>query len=700
MADAKTSCPKCGGHIAFPPEIAGQESSCPHCGESILLPKPKHAIAWAIASVVAISAVCFGAIFISQHKAKPLKPQPQPISSVAYTNLSLEALQAKATSGDIKAQVVLGWRYYNGEGVATNQTEATNWWAKAAEQGNPRAMIAMGDVFYEKWESENSTNAGPIDPATGLPTASNNTNSVNYNESMNWYGKAAELEDTNAMWKLIWNGNAGSTNFGTIIDPATGLPITIMPNSASRRWLQKLAGRGDTEAMVTLGSVYVNETNADEGLKWLHKAADTGETSAWTTLGSIYESGNGGVSKDIREAIRWYTKAATNRDVSSELHLAELYRDNEEIKNLQESFNWFLKVAQQFDSSTNRLDKIFTQVAVVPVAKAYDKGLGVDQDKTEAIKWYKKAADAGETEAEWRLGVKYNVGDGVDIDMQKALQWYLKAANTPKEFGIIVLPGVAEAQRNIGYLYRDGEGVAQDAQEAFGWFMKAAENGDSASQCEVAKAYNTGIGVLQDNQKAFNWYQKAAYQGNKLAQQKVGSIICAANPNSPQNRIESYKWYALAAAQGDEDAAKFRDIIAPTMSVQELTEANRRAKAFSVGEPPSTNDLPIVPVARGVSASSTRTPPQSVSGEVPATVLNGIKQAAAREWPTDYEMQVYKIKNQVAAYSELQQLSPGNIPPDVFQQIKTAAVDEWPGDYEMQVYKIKNQVKAYQDLGK
>jgi TPR repeat protein len=666
------------------------------------LPKPKRTIVWAIASVVAVSAVCFGAIFISQHKAKPLKPQPQPqpISSVAYTNLSLEALQTKATSGDIKAQVILGWRYYNGEGVATNQTEATNWWAKAAEQGNPGAMIAMGDVFYEKWENENSTNAGSIDPATGLPAATNNTNSVNYSESMNWYGKAAELDDTNAMWKLIWNGNSGSTSFGTIIDPATGLPITILPNSTSLRWLQKLAGRGDTEAMVTLGSVCVNKTNADEGLKWLHKAADMGETSAWTTLGSIYESGNGGVSKDIREAIRWYMKAATNRDVSSELHLAELYRDNEEIKNLQESFNWFLKVAQQFDSSTNRLDKIFTREAVVPVAKAYDKGLGVDQDKTEAIKWYKKAADAGETEAEWRLGVKYNVGDGVDIDMQKALQWYVKAANTPKEFGIIVLPGVAEAQRNIGYLYRDGEGVAKDAQEAFGWFMKAAETGDSTSQCEVAKAYNTGIGVLQDSQKAFIWYQKAAYQGNKLAQQKVGSIYFSANPNLPANRIEAYKWYALAAAQGDEDAAKFRDKVAPVMSVQELAEANRRAKAFSVGEPPATNSLPVMQVVRGIPTSPTRMPIQSASGEVPATVLDGIKQAAAREWPTDYEMQAYEIKNQVAAYGQLQQLSPGNIPADVFQQIKTAAVDEWPRDYEMQVYEIKNQVKAYQDLRK
>jgi TPR repeat protein len=415
----------------------------------------------------------------------------------------------------------------------------------------------------------------------------------------------------------------------------------------------------------------------------------------------LYESGNGGVAKDFEEAVRWWTKAATNGDVSSEVHLAELYRDNEEVKNPQESFKWFLKVAQQFDSSTNRLDKFFTQEAVVPVAKAYDKGLGVDQDKTEAIKWYKKAADAGDTEAEWQLGVKYNLGDGVDIDKQKALQWYLKVANTPKsKYFNFVSSGVAEAQRNIGYLYRDGGGVAKDTQEAFGWFMKAAENGENYSQYEVAKAYETGVGVLQDKQEAFKWYQKAAYQGNKLAQQKVGSIYFTANPNSPQNRIEAYKWYALAAAQGDEDAAKFRDIIAPTMSVQELAEANHRAKTFSVGEPPTTNSLPVMQVVRGIPASPTRMPTQSASGEVPATVLNGIKEAATRKWPTDYEMQAYEIKTQVAAYSELQQLSPGNIPPDVFQQIKTAAVNEWPGDYEMQVYEIRNQVKAYQDLRK
>ncbi len=698
MADAKTNCPKCGGHIAFPKELAGQATSCPHCNESIFLPKPKRTIVWAIASVIAVSAVCFGAIFISQHKVKPLKPQPQPVNSVAYTNLSLEALQAKATSGDIKAQVILGWRYYNGTGVATNQTEATNWWCKAAERGDTSAMIAIGDAILDgASQSFQAAHAkDTIDPATGLPA--NYLTAANVpEECFNWFRRAAELGDTNAMWKLIQNGNIGSTNFSAIIDPATGLP-TILPDTASLHWLRKLADGGDTEAMVEMGSLYINETNFDEGLKWLHKAADLGITSALTTLGSIYELGNVGMAKDINEAVWWYMKAATNGDISSELHLAQLYRDNVEVKNLQESFKWFLKVAQQFDSSTNRLDKIFTQVAVVPVAKAYNKGLGVDQDKTEAIKWYKKAADAGETEAEWRLGVKYNVGDGVDIDMQKALQWYLKAANTPKEFGIIVRPGVAEAQRNIGYLYRDGEGVAKDAQEAFGWFMKAAETGDSTSQCEVAKAYNTGIGVLQDSQKAFIWYQKAAYQGNKLAQQKVGSIYFSANPNSPANRIEAYKWYALAAAQGDEDAAKFRDKIAPVMSVQELAEANRRAKAFSVGEPPATNSLPVMQVVRGIPASPARMPIQSASGEVPATVLNGIKEAATRKWATDYEMQAYEIKNQTSAYEALQQLSPGNIPANIFEQIKTAAVAEWSGDYEMQLYEINNQLKAYKDL--
>ena len=592
MAEQKTSCSKCGGHIAFPSELAGQEIPCPHCGESILLPKSKRTIVWVIASVVAIGIFCFGAILISQHKSKPIKSQPQPIISIADTNLSLDALQAKATSGDVKAQFILGWRYYNGEGVATNQTEATNWWSKAAEQGDASAMTAIGDAIFNAASQsfQNAHAKDNIDPATGLPTSYLSITNIP-EECFNWYRKAADLGDTNAMWKIIQNGNIGSTNFGTAIDPATGLP-TIQPNAEGVHWLQKLANGGDTEAMIEIGSFYLSETNASESLNWLQKAADLGATSAWTTLASTYESGNNGVQKDVETAISWWMKAATNGDISSELHLAQLYRDNEEVKSPEESFKWFLKVAKQSDSNTNIWDEFTIKDAIIPVAMAYDKGLGVAQDKAEAIKWYTKAAEAGDVEGEWRLGVKYDLGDGVDIDKQKALQWYLKAANAPQSFKTITLPGVAESQRNLGYLYRDGEGVTKDAQESLKWFQKAADNGDDHAQFELGKAYETGIGVLQDKQEAFKWYLKAANQGNKSAQLDVGNFY-SENTYSPQNRIAAYKWYALAAAQGDENAAKLRDIIAPTMSVQELAEAGKQARAFSVGES-STNDAPIV----------------------------------------------------------------------------------------------------------
>ena len=34
----KTACPKCDGHIAFPPVLTGQSIECPHCRERITLP--------------------------------------------------------------------------------------------------------------------------------------------------------------------------------------------------------------------------------------------------------------------------------------------------------------------------------------------------------------------------------------------------------------------------------------------------------------------------------------------------------------------------------------------------------------------------------------------------------------------------------------------------------------------------------------
>ena len=58
----------------------------------------------------------------------------------------------------------------------------------------------------------------------------------------------------------------------------------------------------------------------------------------------------------------------------------------------------------------------------------YDRGRGVPQDYKEAAKWYRKAAEQGDSLAQGELGWLYNVGKGVVQDDKEAAKWYAKAA--------------------------------------------------------------------------------------------------------------------------------------------------------------------------------------------------------------------------------------------------------------------------------
>ncbi|MCW8868723.1 MAG: sel1 repeat family protein, partial [Marinobacter sp.] len=43
-------------------------------------------------------------------------------------------------------------------------------------------------------------------------------------------------------------------------------------------------------------------------------------------------------------------------------------------------------------------------ISMVEVAMAYEEGRGTVPDKNEAISWYRRAAEAGNSDARWRLG--------------------------------------------------------------------------------------------------------------------------------------------------------------------------------------------------------------------------------------------------------------------------------------------------------
>lgn len=220
------------------------------------------------------------------------------------------------------------------------------------------------------------------------------------------------------------------------------------------------------------------------------------------------------------------------------------------------------------------------------MAEAYDNGLGVAQDKTEAAKWYSKAADQGDKHAQLMLAlIYYYPGTGVPMDKKEAAKWFTKAAEQ----------GDAEAQYQLGKMLRDGDGVVKDAQEAVKWFVAAAQsyaNEQWGPHLAPFAQYDAGAAYeeLGNKQEAFKWYLKSAYNGNQFAQERVGFALPL---DSAENRIEAHKWLNLAAAQGREYAAALRDLIAKKMTPQELAEATRRARTFVAGEPLTTNSLPV-----------------------------------------------------------------------------------------------------------
>jgi uncharacterized protein len=56
---------------------------------------------------------------------------------------------------------------------------------------------------------------------------------------------------------------------------------------------------------------------------------------------------------------------------------------------------------------------------------SYAKGDGVPQNFTEAVKWFRKAADQGNADAQHNLGLYYALGwDGVAPDNAESVKWY------------------------------------------------------------------------------------------------------------------------------------------------------------------------------------------------------------------------------------------------------------------------------------
>jgi hypothetical protein len=125
MAESKISCPKCGGNIVFPNELAGQAIACPHCNETFFLPKPKSVTPWVITAVFALIVVCLGSLLIVQHKRANSEPETRSFTKPNTSAAESLYAQPEATvseSADDQAIEKVCKEFYNGLSSQNNES--------------------------------------------------------------------------------------------------------------------------------------------------------------------------------------------------------------------------------------------------------------------------------------------------------------------------------------------------------------------------------------------------------------------------------------------------------------------------------------------------------------------------------------------------------------------------------------------------
>jgi TPR repeat protein len=85
-------------------------------------------------------------------------------------------------------------------------------------------------------------------------------------------------------------------------------------------------------------------------------------------------------------------------------------------------------------------------------------------DDVLAVKWHRKAAVAGDPDAQVELGQRYVDGDGVEQSYKLAAEWFGKAAEHFPDLG-----GAGQGRYRLAKLYVGGLGVPQDYAQAYFW---------------------------------------------------------------------------------------------------------------------------------------------------------------------------------------------------------------------------------------
>lgn len=327
------------------------------------------------------------------------------------------------------------------------------------------------------------------------------------------------------------------------------------------------------------------EKSLSTAFRLYHDSALQGNSYAQKSLGDCCFYGKG-VDKDYVEAVKWYKASAEKGNEGGLYCLAWMYENGYGVERDD------ILALQLYRQAA---DKGYA-VAQYVIGESYYYGLrGVPKKQDEAVKWFQLAAEQGNRDGQYHLGICYQAGTVVEKNVAEAVKCFLLAAEQGHTTG--ALPNLLShyvggevpveyrekcmhcfrsyaeqgniwVQRELAKIYERGIGVEKNVQESEKWSRMAAENVNAKPKsvvidtsdipttlsdldlCVKGDDYSLGRnGVEKNLSEAIRYYYKSAKQGFALAQNDLGNCFFYGKGTSVNYR-EAASWYRKAANQG------------------------------------------------------------------------------------------------------------------------------------------------------
>ncbi|KAJ3098529.1 hypothetical protein HDU97_003948 [Phlyctochytrium planicorne] len=193
------------------------------------------------------------------------------------------------------------------------------------------------------------------------------------------------------------------------------------------------------------------------------------------------------VPETFKNLIMRCTGASNDRPTSNDIikSLNDMLSDDSPLSPLFEDLETYIPIAS---------DSAFTEKGLQTQRNYTENGIYFGKDPEADVKWCLYLAESGNAEAQNRLANHFYSGQGVEKNTEEAIRWYIKSAdqgNSWGQFKEIQLRSFGQAKGiivgadsvfRLGYCYEKGLGVKESVEIATKWYKLSAAGSHLGAQ--------------------------------------------------------------------------------------------------------------------------------------------------------------------------------------------------------------------------